>query len=230
MCFTCRQTAHLLGTPLSPVLPVRLCVLPGPLYTVLMGYKEGPVAEARRHFALLVRALLDDFLASHAPCVAAAAGGAPGLALPVPSSARPGQAPLHGVQGLGGIVERGLAGTRWVPEALVRTAAPVGHMRPHREAFAVPAAARRLVTGRRIVLVDDLYVSGARAQSAAAALRLAGAPAVAIVVLGRVLRPDRVDLHARFLRRLEVAGRALEAPERPSCCRCARPQTATSME
>jgi hypothetical protein len=49
-------------------------------------------------------------------------------------------------------------------------------------------------------LLDDTYVSGARSQSAAAALQLAGGRPV-IAPLGRVLRPDRVLLHAEFLRR-----------------------------
>jgi len=229
VCFACRRVGHLLGAPLTPVFPVRLCPLPGPLYTVLRGYKEASVAEARRRFGAQVRALLDAFLAAHGPCLAATAAGPLGLALPVPSSARPGRAPLDGVTGLADAVAARL-GTRWVPDALVRAGAPVGHMRPHRQAYAVPAAAQRLVVGQRAVLVDDTYVSGARAQSAAAALRRAGAAAVVSVVLGRVLRPDRVDLHARFLRHLQAAAPAPDAREpapRP-CGRCVCAQTGLS--
>jgi adenine/guanine phosphoribosyltransferase-like PRPP-binding protein len=40
-----------------------------------------------------------------------------------------------------------------------------------------------------VLLIDDTWVSGASAQSAAAALKLAGARRVAIVVLGRHLDP-----------------------------------------
>jgi DNA-directed RNA polymerase specialized sigma24 family protein len=43
--------------------------------------------------------------------------------------------------------------------------------------------------GRNVLLVDDTWVSGASAQSAAAALKLAGAARVALVVLGRHLDP-----------------------------------------
>jgi adenine/guanine phosphoribosyltransferase-like PRPP-binding protein len=38
-----------------------------------------------------------------------------------------------------------------------------------------------------VLVVDDSVVTGARAQSAAAALRLAGAEVVGVVVLGRFL-------------------------------------------
>ena len=57
------------------------------------------------------------------------------------------------------------------------------------------------VAGHGCSLLDDTYVSGARSQSAAAALQRAGARPTVIGPLGRVLRPDRVALHADFLRR-----------------------------
>ncbi len=50
-----------------------------------------------------------------------------------------------------------------------------------------------------MLLLDDTYVSGARAQSAAAALRLGGARSVLIVPLGRVIRPERFASHAAFM-------------------------------
>lgn len=41
-----------------------------------------------------------------------------------------------------------------------------------------------------MLLLDDTWVSGASAQSAAAALKLAGARHVAVIVLGRHVNPD----------------------------------------
>jgi predicted amidophosphoribosyltransferase len=73
-------------------------------------------------------------------------------------------------------------------------------MRPHPAAFHLRAPDRNRVTGARVLMLDDTYVSGARSQSAAAALQLTGACATVIVPLGRVLRPDRVARHADFLR------------------------------
>ncbi len=220
VCFACSRVARRLGHPLAPVFPVRLCPLPGPLYSVLMGYKESPVAEARRRFGPLVRALFDGFLAAHAPCLAAAAGGPCELVLPVPSTARPAGPPLAGVDGLAAACARVAS---WAPDVLARAGAPVGHMRPDAGAFAVPAAHRGAVGGRRALLLDDTYVSGARAQSAAAALRRAGARAVVIVVGGRVLRPDRAPAHAEFLARHRADG-----PGPGRCCRCV--QTGASTE
>lgn len=45
------------------------------------------------------------------------------------------------------------------------------------------------VTGRRVLLVDDAWVTGAHAQSAAAALKAAGAAGVAVLAIGRWLNP-----------------------------------------
>lgn len=203
-----------LHLPLTPVLPLRLCAVPGPLYRVLLGYKESPVDLARRRFAGVVAAHFAAHFDRHAPCVAASLGGGVDLVLPVPSTARPGGAPLAAVEGLDLLVGRAFgARARWVPGLLRRSAVPVGHMRPHTGAFA--PTGRAAVQGARVVLLDDTYVSGARAQSAAAALRAAGARATVIVPLGRVLRPDRSSAHAAYLARARA-----EATRGDRCCRC----------
>jgi predicted phosphoribosyltransferase len=85
-------------------------------------------------------------------------------------------------------------------------------MQPHARAFAVPRSSRTAVSGARVLLLDDTYVSGSRAQSAGAALRGAGARSVLIVPIGRVLRPERIAAHAAFL-----AVRPTEEGHRPRC-------------
>jgi hypothetical protein len=199
-CFACRTVARRLGLALTPVLPLYLCPVPGPLYTVLMGYKESPVREARRIFAARLDGLLCGFLECHAGCLSAALGGRIDLVLPVPSTFRPGRSPLAHLPGLSGGAWSATPAS-WGPTVLERTGAPVGHMRPDAGAFAVRGSERSIVRGARVLMVDDTYVSGARSQSAAATLRLAGARSVLIVAVGRVLRPDRNGGHAAFLAR-----------------------------
>ena len=204
MCFACRWVARRLGLPLAPALPVRLCPLPGPLYTVLLGYKESPVAEARRRFSDVVGTLFQHFLLAEAARVESSVGGPVDLALPVPSSSRPGPTPLARVEGLGADVAAAFPGVHWAPLLLCRDtgasgAGPLGHMRPDATAFCVGPSPRPTIAGKRVLLLDDTYVSGARSQSAAAALRRAGVRASVIVPLGRVLRPACSPRHARFL-------------------------------
>jgi hypothetical protein len=184
------------------VVPARLCPLPSALYAVLLGYKESPVAEERRHLGAVVRALCRQFLADAETQLRAAAGGVLDVVVPVPSTARAGLSPLARVEGLGGEVTGAVPGAAWAPSALRRArlggAPPLAHMRPHARSFTVRDGSVA-VEGRRVLLLDDLYVSGSRAQSAAASLRLAGARAVVVAPLGRVLRPDRVPAHRAFL-------------------------------
>lgn len=205
VCFACRLVARRLGVALAPVVPAHLCPLPSPLYTVLLGYKESPVAEARARFGALVRRLVGAFLLDDGAELEATAGGPIGLVALVPSTHRPGPAALGLVAGLGGTAAGVFPGARWAPDLLCRAARrggspPLAHMRPHPAAFMVRAHECAAIAGARVLLLDDTYVSGARSQSAAAALQLAGARPV-IAPLGRVLRPDRVALHAEFLRR-----------------------------
>jgi hypothetical protein len=196
--------ARRLGLPSAPVVPARLCPLPSPLYTVLLGYKESPVAEARLRFCTIVRALLGAFLLGDGGRLQGAVGGPIDVVALVPSTHRPGPAPLALVDGLAEDVAGALPAARWAP-ALLRRAdqpggrAPVAHMRPDAGAFAVPPPERAALRGARVLLLDDTYVSGARAQSAAAALQRVGARTV-IGPLGRVLRPSRVARHTDFLR------------------------------
>ena len=192
--------ARRLNLPLTPVMPVHLCPVTGPLYAVLMGYKESPIDELRRQFAGRVRDLLSRFLAVHHACLVAAIGGDVDVVLPVPSSSRPGQASLEGVAGLPELVVSGLGGeARWVPAALQRASGDIGHMHPNPHAFAVPRASRTVIATARVLLLDDTYVSGSRGQSAAATLRLSGAHSVLVVPVGRVLRPERFVTHAAFV-------------------------------
>ena len=65
----------------------------------------------------------------------------------------------------------------------------LGRARNVRGVFAVPPARRALVAGRRVLLVDDVLTTGATAEAASRALLAAGARAVDVITLARVVRP-----------------------------------------
>lgn len=61
-----------------------------------------------------------------------------------------------------------------------------------RGAFAVPSEKKAALKGRTVLLVDDVYTSGATAGACAKALKRAGAARVVVLCWARVLQ-DRVD-------------------------------------
>jgi ComF family protein len=87
-----------------------------------------------------------------------------------------------------------LTGLAYLPDALVRTKptdsqggkSGGGRRRNVAGAFDVPDARRAQVTGRRILLVDDVMTTGATAEGCARALKAAGAAHVAVAVVARV--------------------------------------------
>ncbi len=90
-----------------------------------------------------------------------------------------------------------LAGKQAVPDLLVRKRATPSQGRLSaaqrranvRGAFAVRAERRAELAGKRVLLVDDVMTTGATVSSSARALLRAGAAAVDVVTLARVVRP-----------------------------------------
>ena len=95
-----------------------------------------------------------------------------------------------------------LSGVPFEPAAVKRvkrTGQQVGLQRQEREqnvraAFRVPAEAEILLAGRRVLVVDDVYTTGATVRAVTGALTKAGAGAVDVLTFARVLpgdfRPD----------------------------------------
>jgi hypothetical protein len=198
------------------------CALTDPLYAALIGYKESPIVQTRLKAGALLIDHVARFFAAHHACLEDLLGGGPDVVVLVPSTHRPDGAPLAHLTKLASTVTHSFETAPALADLLRRGAAPLGHMQPHPDGFVVPELARPLVRGGRVLLCDDTYVSGARAQSAAAALRSGGVRTVVITPLARLLRPDRLPSHATYM---------AKALPRESCCvRCGFAQAVAGTE
>ncbi len=217
-CWCCRSMARRLSPgavaagrgPL--VVPSAVFRVGDGMHRVLRGYKDAPAVAARRHFAASLRAHLARFVADHGPCLAAATGGWDAVAV-VPSSGRGAGAaprPSHPLDGVVGA----LPGFGDVFRIVLRRArGDVGHLVPHRQAFALEEGAR----GRRVLVVDDTWVTGARLHSAAAALADAGAEVVGALVAGRSVDVGARPATARWWSWLESGAAVPDRCCLPSC-------------
>ncbi len=182
-CHSCYQAMDQVSTPCSLVVPVSLYETRGQLHYYLRSYKDGWTRQLRQTSALLVAALLARFLYVHGGCIRNEAGDWD-FVTSVPSSS--GRAGVHPFE----------AALEWVPwlsnqhrRVLGRGAGVATHNNASDDAF----RAITNIEGSRVLLIDDTYTTGARAQSAASALAQAGARCVAIVPVGRVISPQFSD-------------------------------------
>jgi hypothetical protein len=189
-CYACSHGQNWLDA----LAPISYSIAREQLHHALASYKRLSGEPARRLSAELA-ALLWRHLSGHEPCVASAAGVAQfELVSTVPSGIRERdeQHPLRQIVGE-------LVGpTRDRHERLLeRSDAEV----PPRTFALNKFRARRALNGETVLLIDDTWTTGASAQSAAAALKTAGAGAVAAVVIGRHLNREWHENDER-LRRL----------------------------
>jgi predicted amidophosphoribosyltransferase len=183
-CRSCTQTMRQVTHPTHLVVPISLYEVPGQLHHVLRKYKDGYTEEIRAQLRPRVASLLWRFLSTHGEHITEAAGSNWDLITSVPSSGqRDGQHPL----------ERAIALVRPLAEQhevlLERGPGALNHNQASDDGYTVI----RNVEGENILVVDDTFTSGARIQSAASALSLAGANVVAAVPIGRVINPAFSD-------------------------------------
>jgi predicted amidophosphoribosyltransferase len=187
---TC-HSCHRIEQWADAVLPISYSVAGGQLHHELASYKRLSGDVARRLTAQLA-AVLWRFLTIHERCVAAAAHTtAFDVVTTVPSGDRERDAnhPLRRIAGelVGATRDRHV-------RLLERSSRLVGG----REFSADKFAATRRVDGQPVLLIDDTWTTGANAQSAAAALKAAGARPVGVVVIGRHINRDWHDNDRRL--------------------------------
>lgn len=179
LCDSCTVCHKILGS-LRPVLPVSLYAKPSTMRDRLRDYKDSDDASTRRQLSREVAALVERFFIQHSESLPHRLGSWDVVCI-VPSTDRVPPHPLvralsdHSAGSLGPF-----------EQLLRRGPAEIAHRMPDRRAFE-PATA---VAGRRVLLLDDVFTTGARSQSAAFALREAGAEVPAIVVVARRINPD----------------------------------------
>jgi hypothetical protein len=204
-CYMCaRWPSHL-----DAFAPISFSVGRGQLHHVLASYKRLSGEVARRLGAELA-AVLWRFLEGHERCLAGAAG-TPGFEIvaTVPSGDRR----RDEAHPLRRIVGQLVAPTRERHERLLRRSALDV---PGREFSEGKYVAVRRLDAEPILLVDDTWTTGANAQSAAAALKAAGAGAIAAVAIGRHLNREWHENE----RRLKELGRPFDW-ERCALCAAA---------
>lgn len=177
-CFHCGLHAESAPGVLADVVAPVACAPKGSrLATDLWLYKSERTGAREAGAGLLAMLLV--FLHDKAPGLWRAAATAPTCACVVPSGrGRPGSHPLQALV-------QGCLTLPWV--ALVA--------RPGGDTWARALdpgrfRARRPLDGAAVLVLDDTWTSGSTAQSAAVALKRAGARWVAVVVLGRHLPPS----------------------------------------
>lgn len=183
-CYPCHDGRSTRGALLADtVVPISLAAKQGQLATALWKYKSDVVG--RRYFFTGLGAVLFRFLDLHESCVARIAGTAGfDVVTVVPSTKREAaEQPL-----------RDLVRTLVIPvkprfaDLLSNTGAVDGRvLDPCRY------VADTDVAGKSVLLIDDTWTAGGHAQSAAWALKEAGAASVGVVVIGRHFDPGFRD-------------------------------------
>ncbi|BEP13924.1 hypothetical protein acdb102_22350 [Acidothermaceae bacterium B102] len=185
MCWQCGRTRDILRHRADAVLPIALAVKGGQLAYELSTYKNSPNEETRRQMRVGLAAVTWRMLADHEACLAQAVGAADfPIVTTVASTSGRADDPL------GTIVGTLVGATRDRYEALLAPSAEVPQGRdPHPERY----LARRQLAGEDVLLIDDTWTTGSHAQSAASALKEAGAGRVGLLVIGRHFTATQQD-------------------------------------
>jgi len=181
-CRSCEITMGQVTHSLTLVVPISLYLGHQQLHHVLRGYKDPSVYRLtdrqRSLFEARVAAAVARFLGAHEPHINGAAGDS-ALAdalVPVPSGkGRLGDPPIYKAL-------RRVPGVRDRLRVALAPDQPIKHLKARDDGFRVIDSG---LVGKKVVIVDDTFTSGAAVQSATSALTLAGVDVAAAVVVGR---------------------------------------------
>jgi predicted amidophosphoribosyltransferase len=168
---------------LDAVAPISYSVAREQLHHALASYKR-LTGEVARRLGVELAAVLWRYLQHHEHCIAAAANVAQfEIVTTVPSGDRD-RDERHPLRWIVGEL---VGATRKRYDRLLRRS----HLEVHARDFeAGKYKATRGLKGESVLLIDDTWTTGANAQSAAAALKSAGAGPVGALVIGRPLNRD----------------------------------------
>jgi hypothetical protein len=186
-CFNCNEILRRSSAPsslLRRVIPMSIARNPGAWYSMLQSYKKG----AWREYAPVVASLAHEWIAAHAANLSGLLGGSPDLLTIVPSK-------KPGVTFESQHLRLALGLVKALADSLLPTLECVDPGAYHRTKYAPEMfrAHRTVVRDRRILLIEDTWITGATAVSAAGSLLDAGAQSV---VIAPIARDFRVQFHA----------------------------------
>jgi predicted amidophosphoribosyltransferase len=176
-CSNCLQVQAELASPCGRVVPITLYRRPSHIRDWLKYYKPGD-EDYRPEYGLYISAIIQRFMHENIERLISAVGQYT-VVCPVPSSSPLRSAPLSC------IIEGEPVFGAPMRELLRRGPGELGHRVMSENAF-VPYGNS---SGERVLLIDDVYTTGARAQSAASALGTYGASVAAILVVARRIDP-----------------------------------------
>ncbi|MFL6074056.1 MAG: hypothetical protein ACJ73S_11735 [Mycobacteriales bacterium] len=189
-CYQCHEAKRLLGAGRADAVAfVSLAPRGEQLARELFTYKQNTVAEAqRRRMMFGLAAVLWKWLGMHEHCIAALVGSQQfDIVTSVPSTSGRSVHPLREV--VSGIVTGTDVRYR---DLLTRRRYDVPQHEHCSDLFGADRGAR----GASVLVIDDTWTAGARAQSASVALKAAGARNVGVAVIGRWLNPGYADNRA----------------------------------
>jgi predicted amidophosphoribosyltransferase len=177
-CYQCNTHRTALTQTADVVVPIALSVKGEQWAYELSSYKNSSNLSARSSLALGIGAVLWRWLDRHEACVMGYAGVSEfPLVVPVPSTRNRADHPLPDI--LRNIVKP--TSGRCADLLSSNRRYPGDSRDAHDDRFLVS----KWLSGEPVMIIDDQWTSGGRAQSAAAALKLAGSGPVAVVTLGR---------------------------------------------